>query len=219
MAKCQHWDLALMDVQMPEMSGPEAVAAIRQRERTEGGHLPVIAITADAMPSARRECLEAGMDGYVSKPIQTQELWALIERLTGRPACPPEGAAGPADPERPTSMLDGPDILRRLGGSRRAMDRVARTFRESCPRMLAEMRLSIMDRRDDSLKRLAHTLKGSVGIFGQTLALKAITDVETAARQGNFAAAQAACDIFAREVAALQLCLDALMKENAPCTC
>jgi two-component system, sensor histidine kinase and response regulator len=75
------FDLVLMDVHMPEMSGLEATAAIRARELRAGGHLPIIALTACAMAGDRERCLEAGMDGYVAKPIQREALFAAIESL------------------------------------------------------------------------------------------------------------------------------------------
>ncbi len=77
----QGFDLVMMDVQMPEMDGFEATAAIRARENGTGSHLPVIAMTAHAMAGDRERCLAAGMDGYVSKPIQPQELFEAIEGL------------------------------------------------------------------------------------------------------------------------------------------
>jgi CheY-like chemotaxis protein/anti-sigma regulatory factor (Ser/Thr protein kinase) len=87
-------DLVLMDVQMPEMDGFEATARIRQQEQTTGQHLPIIAMTAYAMQGDRERCLQAGMDGYVSKPICTQELLVTIEHImTGAPL---PGAAPPA---------------------------------------------------------------------------------------------------------------------------
>ena len=64
---------------MPEMDGFEATAAIRQREETTGRHVPIIAMTAHAMKGDRERCLEAGMDGYVSKPLQPEVLYAAVE--------------------------------------------------------------------------------------------------------------------------------------------
>ena len=75
------FDLILMDVQMPTMDGLEATAAIREREKCSGRHLPIIAMTACAMSGDRDRCLEAGMDGYVSKPIRMEELNQAIEGL------------------------------------------------------------------------------------------------------------------------------------------
>jgi CheY-like chemotaxis protein len=81
----QTFDLLLMDVQMPEMGGLEATAAIREREHGGDRHLPIIALTAHAMKGDRERCLEAGMDGYVGKPIRTQELSREIDLVLGRP--------------------------------------------------------------------------------------------------------------------------------------
>jgi CheY-like chemotaxis protein len=69
-----------MDIQMPEMSGIEALAVIRERERKTGTHTPVIALTAHAMKGDRERYLEAGMDGYVSKPIRPQQLMEAIQQ-------------------------------------------------------------------------------------------------------------------------------------------
>jgi CheY-like chemotaxis protein len=74
-------DLVLMDVQMPEMDGLEATAAIREQERQQGGHLPIIALTAHAMKGDQERCLTAGMDDYVSKPINAQTLASAISRV------------------------------------------------------------------------------------------------------------------------------------------
>jgi PAS domain S-box-containing protein len=76
------FDLALMDVQMPEMDGYEATAVIREKEKTSGTHLPVIAMTAHAMVGDRDRCLEAGMDDYLSKPIQLEQLNKLLARFS-----------------------------------------------------------------------------------------------------------------------------------------
>jgi CheY-like chemotaxis protein len=75
------FDLILMDVQMPVMDGVEATAAIREKERTTGKHVPIVAMTAHAMAGDRMRFLKAGMDGYVSKPIHLQELLEAIESV------------------------------------------------------------------------------------------------------------------------------------------
>jgi two-component system sensor histidine kinase/response regulator len=74
-------DLVLMDVQMPEMNGIEATAAIREGELKTGNHLPIIAMTAHAMSGDKERCLAAGMDGYVSKPIRPDDLFAVVEQV------------------------------------------------------------------------------------------------------------------------------------------
>src|SRR5262249_41166520 len=73
------YDVVLMDVQMPDMDGFEATAAIRQHEQQTGGHIRIVAMTAHAMQGDRERCLAAGMDGYLSKPIDQRALFALVE--------------------------------------------------------------------------------------------------------------------------------------------
>jgi CheY-like chemotaxis protein len=80
----ESFDLVLMDVQMPELDGLEATAAIREREKGSGVHQAVIALTAHAMKGDRERCMAAGMDGYLSKPIRPQELDAILESYVGR---------------------------------------------------------------------------------------------------------------------------------------
>jgi len=82
----QRFDLVLMDVSMPEMDGLEATRAIRTAERTTGAHLPILAMTAHAMKGDRERCLDAGMDGYVSKPVQAQELFEAAEAVLQNPS-------------------------------------------------------------------------------------------------------------------------------------
>ena len=80
------FDVVLMDLQMPEMDGLEATTAIRAREAVSGGHLPILALTAHAQSGDRDKCLSAGMDGYISKPIQPGELAEALERVAGQDA-------------------------------------------------------------------------------------------------------------------------------------
>jgi CheY-like chemotaxis protein len=76
------FDLVLMDLQMPEMDGFEATAAIRAQERGTGARIPIVALTAHAMEGDRQRCLDADMDGYVSKPIDATELFSVIDQVS-----------------------------------------------------------------------------------------------------------------------------------------
>jgi two-component system sensor histidine kinase/response regulator len=79
--KRESLDVILMDIQMPEMDGFEATVAIREREKSTGGHIPIIAMTAHSLVGDEERCLAAGMDGYVSKPIRTHQLFSTMERF------------------------------------------------------------------------------------------------------------------------------------------
>ncbi len=87
--KAQRFDVVLMDVQMPEMDGLQATAAIRTLERDSGTRTPIVALTARAITADRERCFEAGMDCYISKPFRPQELIATIERLVSPDAAEP----------------------------------------------------------------------------------------------------------------------------------
>jgi signal transduction histidine kinase/DNA-binding response OmpR family regulator len=92
------FDLVLMDIQMPGMDGFEATSAIREKEKTTGAHIPIIAMTAHALKGDQERCIAAGMDGYVSKPIRTSELFSAIESLLGNKS--------PARTSEPANLLD-----------------------------------------------------------------------------------------------------------------
>jgi CheY-like chemotaxis protein len=79
----ESFDLVLMDVQMPEMDGLQATRAIRERERITGAHLPIVAMTAYAIQGDQERCLAAGMDGYISKPINFKELFEVVHTVLG----------------------------------------------------------------------------------------------------------------------------------------
>jgi two-component system sensor histidine kinase/response regulator len=106
------FDVVLIDVQMPEMSGIEATVAIRRAEQATGRRIPIIALTAHALKSDREACFAAGMDAYVTKPVRVVELLAAIEKVT-RAAAPP--APEPATPPAPKDILDREAALEDVG--------------------------------------------------------------------------------------------------------
>jgi signal transduction histidine kinase/CheY-like chemotaxis protein len=153
-------DLILMDLQMPEMGGLEATAVIRAGERQTRSHIPIFAMTAHAMKGDRERCLEAGMDGYISKPINRRELITLVEGVTPqepKPAVTPE--APPASTWSPQTMLD------RLGGDDALALQLANLFLTECPKMMIAIREAVAFGSADAIRRAAHAFKGSVGNF------------------------------------------------------
>ena len=120
---CRH-DLVLMDVQMPEMDGFTATAAIRERERGSGRHIPIIALTAHAMQGDRERCLAAGMDGYIAKPIRLGRLRDVLDAWGIRDQPPSDGAGHRREPEVRSfsveilgeSCGDDPNLIREVLG-------------------------------------------------------------------------------------------------------
>ena len=153
-----------MDVQMPEMDGFEATARIREQEKATGGHIPIIAMTAHAIKGDRERCLEAGMDGYVTKPIDAEELVAAIARLA------PRRPAQAVRPTRPTATRPSSESLRyplkRVGGKVENLKKIARVFAPESATSLQEIRDAMAGRDGPRLCRAAHSFKGAVALFG-----------------------------------------------------
>jgi signal transduction histidine kinase/DNA-binding response OmpR family regulator len=178
----RRFDVVLMDVQMPEVDGLRATAAIRERERAAGGHVPVIAMTAYALKGDRERCLEAGMDGYLAKPLQAKDLFEVVENVQAvaglsAAAAPGNGAGGlPFDPAA---------ALERTAGDRGLLQELAAIFCEECPRLLADVAAAVQARDAARLRSAAHTLKGSVGNFGPSAAFEAALALEALGRGGD----------------------------------
>jgi PAS domain S-box-containing protein len=181
-ARAGHFDIALLDVHMPEMDGFEATAAIRAFERETGGHLPIAAVTANALPCDRAACLAAGMDGYLAKPIRMAELLDAIDRLTGPPAAAPT-RRGPAPPLADASF-DPDDLLARVEGNRDLLMKLVDIFRGEYPRLLANLRHSVETRDTRGVEETAHAIRGMVGNFGARSASEAAAALEEMGRAG-----------------------------------
>jgi two-component system sensor histidine kinase/response regulator len=204
-------DLILMDVQMPEMDGLEATAAIREREKVTGAHLPIIAMTAHAMKGDREKCLASGMDGYITKPIQIRELLEVIDKhlsatVMAAPAMP---AAAPAA-EVSLAVLDPKALLERVEGDRELLSSLIRIFESEAPVMLYEVRKALAARDEKALERAVHTFKGCLGNLAAPAALEATGQLEAICRAGNFTAAEIAFPALEREIERLVPALEEL---------
>jgi PAS domain S-box-containing protein len=192
------FDLVLMDVQMPQMDGFEATAAIRAGEQRTGEHLPIIAMTASAMKGDRERCLEAGMDEYIAKPIRAAALYELVE------GCADGGGV----------VIDRRALNERTGGDAEAGREVSKLFLEECPKLLVRIHEGIDAGDSHAVERAAHTLKGSVGVFGASAAVNAAFQLETAAREGRLADAPAACLTLEGELGRVESALQSLIDEG-----
>jgi PAS domain S-box-containing protein len=206
-------DLILMDVQMPEMSGLEATVAIREREKSRSGRTPIIAMTAHAMEGDREKCLAAGMDQYVTKPIDQKRLFEVVEAFCiARPY-----SESPIMNQSNQELSFDPGVaLKRVDGDRDLLKEVATLFFEDTPRLMTEVRHAIQRGDGKALERSAHTLKGSVSNFGARTASEAAFSLEQMGRNGDFAKASEVFLQLERQVTLLIPALEAALKEKAP---
>jgi signal transduction histidine kinase/DNA-binding response OmpR family regulator len=186
MLKESRFDAILMDVQMPIMSGFEATAAIRTREALDGGHLHIIAMTANAMLGDREACLSAGMDDYVAKPIQVSSLIDALNRIAPHPqATPQECAPSPAsetEPESASGVFSRSAALAKMGGDDELLREVVVAFLEACDATVGAVDAAVKAHDPKTLRRAAHTLKGSVATFSTGPVYEAALELERCGR-------------------------------------
>ena len=207
------FDVALMDVQMPVMDGFTATAAIRAREMETGGHLPIIALTAHAMTGDRERCIAAGMDAYVTKPIDPAELFAAIERLLRAAHAPPARS----EPERRSSeVLDRKEAVDRVEGDMELLATLAGDLAKSLPSMLARIEERLRSRDAAGIERDAHALKGALSVLSARASTRAVLRLEEAGRANDLEAATAAWPLLKREVERLGPELEFLLRHGAP---
>ena len=181
-AAFQGFDLVLMDVQMPEMDGLEATAAIREKEKGTGRHIPIVAMTALAMKGDKERCLAAGMDDYISKPIQAKALLDLIELQMGVPATTSQ------EPVLSATAKQGPDIKAMLDvfeGDIDLIREIGDLFLHEYPLQLTILREAVEAGQRQIVERSAHALKGAVGNFAFPDAFHTLQKLENIARDGN----------------------------------
>ncbi|HLJ77441.1 MAG TPA: response regulator, partial [Acidobacteriaceae bacterium] len=176
----------LMDVQMPEMDGYTATARIRELERARNMHTPILAVTAHALQGDRDRCLEAGMDGYLSKPLAGKELAEAVHRIFPEEPAPEDAEVGSADQENGVvHAWDATSALERLDGDENLLAEVVEIFLGEAPRQLAELRAAIAAGNAEAAAKIAHSLKGELGYFGMAEVSAYARQIENLAWQGK----------------------------------
>ena len=180
--------LILMDCQMPDMDGFQATSEIRKLEALTGKHSPIIAITAHALSSDRLECLAAGMDDYISKPVSQKRLAEVLHRWLPRsvrqPICLPDTAAGAAShalSQKPIEL----EVLYATYGGAIGYD-LLREFQVSVDRLLQELSLAMKKQDAIKLRQLSHELKGVSATFYASELAELSRELEEIAREDKF---------------------------------
>jgi CheY-like chemotaxis protein len=199
-AGARRFDLVVMDVQMPEMGGFEATEAIRAGERSTGQHVPIVALTAHAMQGDRARCLEAGMDGYLTKPIDVDELIATVEGFGGQPS--------ESVDEQPTQasaavIFDERTALACAAGDRRLLKRIIALFRSDRSTALRSIGRAVAEEDGEALRMAAHALKGSIATVGGARGREAAAELEQMGRENQFYQAERAYRRLSKEIALL----------------
>jgi len=162
------YDIILMDCQMPDLDGYQVTREIRQRER-KGRHAYIIAMTANAMVGDREKCLAAGMDDYVSKPLNRADLRAAMQRGAAQPQAPLD-----EEPLQPLGTEDEHEVAKWI-----------ELFAATAPDSMAEMKRALQESSAGDLSLAAHSLKGSCSNFGASVLAELCAQIEQAADDGN----------------------------------
>jgi len=183
----ESFDLILMDLQMPVMGGFEATAAIRRKEANTGAHIPIVAMTAHAMKGDRENCLAAGMDGYIPKPINVKNLLEAIDAVAGNSnghhSSPKPEPASRSFPARTSPLVDRQALLVQVDGDTALLRRMVSIFLADAPERLDAIRGAVESNNAESVAKLAHRLKGAVSNFSSEAVTRAALQLETMGQQ------------------------------------
>jgi PAS domain S-box-containing protein len=220
----EDFDLILMDIQMPEMDGLEATRLIREYEVPRAEHVPIIAMTAHAMKGDREQCLAAGMDGYVTKPVRVRELFAAIAEvakpatstpaaeLPPVPANTPEGeqarvtAASPEDKPRsvaPPSIMNWNSALKKSELDNKMLEELAGLFISQIPEMIGQFHEALENQDAKLLRRVAHTLKSNASLFDAERLRAVAYELETIGKEEKLNQAAARLEVLEQELSRL----------------
>ena len=190
----QHFDVVLMDEVMPQMTGLDAMRQIREKEAGSGKHQIIIGLTGNATKEDEKRLLDAGMDGFLSKPFDMYRLFDLVESLAnGAPGAGPSraeaAAAGAAtsaatQPAEPAEEV-GKRLARTTGGNQKLIQSLVKSFLADAPKKLSDVHRAIARHDAERLASAAHALKGAIAIFGAPGAVAAAKKLEAMGRTSH----------------------------------
>jgi len=201
------FDAILMDVQMPGMNGLEATARIRQIEQDKGGHVPIIAMTANAMRRDRELCLAAGMDDYLAKPLHSTDLYQSVEQFA--PRAQAGGASveiryetAPMRTQAENPFFDA-DAFRESTGDDKLMQKLIAIFPGDSRKYLRKAEKALAAGKAQPLYEAAHSLKGMLGVYAAPKAFHLASELCEYAHAGDLKGAQIMFEQLQREITLL----------------
>jgi PAS domain S-box-containing protein len=203
----ERMDLVLMDMQMPEMDGAEAMRRIRAEEKSTGAHIPIIAVTAHALKGDREKCMEAGADDYISKPIQPAELYGAIERNLAARAGEKQAPGNPLQGSQ-VEVINEKELLEHVQGDRELLAEMIELFRDEAASLIRDLRDGINRSDATAIGKAAHTLKGALGNFGSGPAYRAAQEMEAISHREKLGDARPPLATLEKEVERLQAALE-----------
>jgi two-component system sensor histidine kinase/response regulator len=206
------FDLVLMDVQMPEMDGLEATRRLRARERGAVRRQAVVAMTALVMKGDRERCLEAGMDGYMSKPIRTQELDEILDRYSGT-ASAVTVVAKPEETSPSCVLIE--ELMDRIGGDRGFLMELLELFRADYPEQIAKAREAVARGDATALQHVAHSLKGALRNLAAPTASRLADEIGQMSERGEMGDVECRLAALEVEVARVVTTLEAMCLVSA----
>ena len=219
------FDAILMDVQMPEMNGYEATGAIRELEAEAGHdeHIPIIAMTANAMKGDRDKCLESGMDDYVAKPVRSEELFKVLRRYALErklplkdksvdvvPAAPDESESTTESEEN--SVFDEQKFRSAINDDALMIELIS-IYEEDTPEILRKIAVSLDQGDTQALHRASHSFKGQIGNYEARAAFEIVEQFDFASRTDNLEEARRLHPEMVSKVTNLTKKLQALKEE------
>lgn len=180
------YHLVVMDCQMPVMDGYEACIEIRKREDA-GRRVPIVALTAFGSDENREQCLAAGMDEFLVKPVTAEELLRLLERWSSRapvdlPVAPAPPVAPEADAVQPASF-DAPGLRRKLADDAGLFEELLGLLESTAPKLLHQIRSGLPAHDFEQIRMASHTVAGAVGNFNASTAYTEARRLEKAAKE------------------------------------